>query len=125
MNLDADNLNIRLNESQEVVVEPSYIEYLREHGFTIESVEDSRTVESGSSETDHVIHEIVTYEYPKDHPQLDYAVHETTVRICDCWSWRNNSNDVAEGEKPGGTCKHVEAEFMTEKAKADNQQTEL
>jgi len=125
MQLDAENLNIRVNESEEVVVEPSYLEYLREHGFVIESVDDARTVASSSGETDHIIYEVTTYTRPRDHPELDYAADEITIRVCDCWSYRTNANDVEETIRPGGSCKHITNEFMAEKAKNDKSQQTL
>jgi hypothetical protein len=122
--LTADNLETRVNENGEVVIEPSYISYLREHGYIIEEIHDIREVDSEGSDGGHIIVEIETYQYPRDHQELDYVEHKMKLKVCDCWSWRTNSNDVADGKQPGGKCKHVTSEFMVEQAQnSDSQQT--
>lgn len=124
--LSADNLELDVTQDGRIVQEPSYIGYLRSEGYQIDGIKGSYTAPSESGEGDHMIVEIQTYQYPRDSQQLDLAEHKTTIRVCDCWAWRQSSNDVSEpGVSPGGTCKHVEACFMSEKAANDENQAEL
>jgi hypothetical protein len=126
MKLDNDNLITRVNENGELVQEPSYIEYLRNNGYTIEAIQETRIIQSESDrEKAYMVVKIETYLYPSDHEKLDVAQHRTELVVCSCWAWRSNSNDVAEGEKPGGSCKHCDSAFKVERAKNDNQQREL
>jgi hypothetical protein len=128
MKLDTDNCEPRLTEDEQVVVEPSYITYIRNQGYTIESVDDIRVVPSESDKDKaYLVMTVTTYEYPKNHPQLDYAQHEYQLHTCSCWSYRQDSKDIgpSNGHKPDGSCKHIKAEYKTEKARQDDSQTEL
>ena len=127
-NLEADNLETSVNdETGELVIEPQYIQYLREHNFTIEELNAVHTVES-ESEPDkaYLVVNITTYDHPKDHPELDVVEHERDVWACSCWSFRQNSNDVSNGlVKPDGSCKHVERVSKVKRAKNDKAQNTL
>jgi len=124
--LNADNLELDVTQDGRVVQEPSYLGYIRSEGYQIDAILGSYTVPSEGSEGAHLILEVQTYEYPRDSQKLDLTEHKKVIRVCDCWSWRSGSNDVSEpGVPPGGSCKHVKATFMTEKAKADDSQQEL
>jgi len=128
MNLDAENLTAEVDqETQTLRIEPQYVEYLREHNYTIESLNEVHAVKSESDpESGYLVVSITTYEKPKDSPKLDAVADEMDLWVCSCWSYRTNSNDVSEGiTKPGGSCKHVRAVSKTEKAKADEAQSEL
>jgi len=129
MNLNADNLNIRANNYGEIIVEPSYVEYLRENGHTIEEVNESHSVPSNSREMGHIVMNITTYLYPKDSALLDLAEHDIQLWVCDCWDYRNTSVDVAEdvSNTPDqcGTCRHIQSVSKVQKAKADEKQDTL
>lgn len=122
MDLNVDNLNTRINANSELVVEPSFIGFLRSEGYIIESVRNVRTVPSDSEKAKaYLVVEIETYTKPRDDPELDYAQDEMRLLVCSCWSYRENS----ELNPPQGTCKHCSSEFKTEKAKNDEQQQSL
>jgi len=130
MKHNADNLTVELAQTQEgerIVVEPQYIEYLRSQGYTIKSIDELHTVASESHDgVGYVVMQITTYKYPKGHPELDLVADELQLNACSCWSFRQNSNDVAEnGTQPGGSCKHTRDVFREQRAKEDNSQTEL
>jgi len=126
MKLENDNLIRRVNQDGEIVIEPSYVDYLRNQGYIIESVGDCRAIQSNSeSNKSYLIVEFETYRYPRTHPRLDYAEHQQTVRACSCWAYRDNCNNVEDGEPPGGTCKHIRRTYREEKAKQDDQQQRL
>jgi len=121
-----ENQVTRVNESGEVVQEPGYVEFLRNEGFTIESVAESHSVPSESNPgKSYNVLKLVTYKHPKDHPELDFVEDEIEITVCSCWDWRNNSNDVREGEVPGGDCKHCRDVFREERAKSDENQERL
>ena len=126
--LEADNLETSVNdETGELVIEPQYVKFLRANDYTIESINEVHTVES-ESEPDkaYLVVNITTYDYPKDHPELDVVEHERDVWACSCWSYRQNSNDVSNGlVKPDGSCKHVNQVSKVKRAKNDNNQDTL
>jgi len=70
---------------------------------------------------------VTTYDKPKDHPNLDYAADEIQLWICDCWSYRNNSADVSNGEKPSECepCVHIQNVSKVERAEQDPAQDTL
>jgi hypothetical protein len=130
MKHDADNLTTELaqtDEGQRIVVEPEYVKYLRGQGYPIKELQEVHTVPSESTDgAGHVVVKITTYAHPKGHPDLDLVADEIEIEICDCWSYRQNSNDVAESNvQPGGDCKHCRQIFKTQRAKEDANQTEL
>jgi len=130
MKHDADNLTVEVTQTQEgerITVEPQYLEYLRSHNYPIKSVDELHTVESKSKDgVGYVVMQVTTYAYPKGHEKLDLVAHEIQIPVCDCWSYRQDSNDVAEnGVQPGGSCKHTRDVFREQRAKEDNSQTEL
>ena len=125
MKLNADNLKTDVKDGQ-LVIEPQYVQYLREHNYAIEAINEIHTVPSESSDGAHLVVNIQTYEYPRKHEKLDVVEHETNLWVCDCWSFRQNSNDVSKGlVKPGGSCKHVRAVDKVQRAKNDEKQVEL
>jgi hypothetical protein len=126
MNLEADNLTQRVNQAGEVVVEPNYVEFLRNEGHVIESISETHTVPSESDKDKaYLVMMVDTYQYPRDHPELDIAEHGLSLPVCSCWSYRSSSADVSEGNKPDGDCKHVRAVFREQRAQADEQQEKL
>lgn len=123
--LGAEHLEIGTTNDGQVTIEPGYLKYLRSNGFTIEGVGSVHTVPSDSRDMAHIVMRIQTYEYPKNDPKLDYAAHALEIEVCDCWDYRQNSNDVSEGEKPGGSCKHIKECFKTVRAQEDENQESL
>lgn len=123
--LNAENLRLDVTQDGQIVCEPSYIQYLREHGYLIEEIADAREIDSDSSESGHIVYKIKTYSKPRDHTDFDAIADEITIPVCDCWSYRSNSVDVAETTGPNGTCKHCEKAFMTERAENDENQSTL
>jgi hypothetical protein len=127
--LNADNLKTWVNKDGEVIVEPSYVKYLRENGYNIEAIGALHSVPSKSSDGAHIVQEIQTYQYPRNHPKLDVAQHSTEIWVCDCWDYRSNQSvDVAEtplAEGSLGSCKHIRAVSKIANAKADDQQETL
>jgi len=130
-NLDADNLVQDTKSDGEFIQEPSYNRYIRTQGFTIDEILESKIVyDPGSeSETAHLCTKIQTYLYPVNDPRLDYADdgQKITIWTCDCWSFRQGSADVANGELivECDSCKHLEAIDKSLKAQNDEQQATL
>lgn len=105
--LNAENLETDTTVDGRIVIEPSYIKYIRENGYKVDDIKEVHTVESESGSGAHLVVRIQTYEYPINHRKLDFVEHEMDLFVCDCWSYRNNSVDVIETEQaPDGTCKH-------------------
>jgi len=126
MNLESDNLEITTNGYGEIMVEPQYIQFIRENGFTIDGIEDVRVIPSESDkEKAYFVAKVETYRKPKDHPELDVIEDQITLPVCSCWAYRQNSHDVTKNMEPHGRCKHIEQTYMVEKAKNDNNQTTL
>lgn len=128
MNLQTDNLEPRLTDDGQIVVEPSYLTYIRSQGYILESVDEIQTVPSESEKGKaYLVVTVTTYEYPKNHPELDYAEHEYQLHTCSCWSYRQNSKDIgpSNGHKPDGTCKHIKKLNKVERAKEDDNQSTL
>jgi DNA-binding transcriptional MerR regulator len=126
MKLEAENLKVSITNAQELIIEPQYVKFLRENGFTIDGIENLHAIPSESDkEQAYLVGQIQTYTKPKDHPELDVIEDQITIPCCSCWSYRQNSNDVTEGKSPGGTCKHCKKAYRVAKAKQDDNQTEL
>ena len=124
--LNADNLITETTEEERIVLEPQYIDYLREHNFTIDGIEEAHTVASSSSDGSHLVLKITTYDYPKDSEKLDVVADKRSLYVCDCWAYRQNSNDVSKGlVKPDGECKHTRSLNKVQKAKNDPNQQEI
>jgi hypothetical protein len=122
MNLNSENLTTRLNSNQEMVVEPSFIGFLRNEGYTLDGIEELYSVPSESEKgKSHLVGKVQTYKLPKDHPDLDIIEDQCSIWVCDCWSYRQSS----ELNPPRGNCKHVRSISKTEKAKEDENQETL
>lgn len=126
---NADNLHLEVTNDGKVIREPQIIQYLRQNGYTIEEVVEAHTVPSDSDpELVHDVLLIHTYEWPTNHPKLDYEAHQIAVFTCDCWAYRSESPDISEPEVTPDmlpTCKHIKGISKVERAKDDNQQTTL
>ena len=112
-----------------IVQEPGYIGYLREHGYTIEEVKESHSEDSNSRDLSHNIIKVVTYDKPKDHPQLDLVEDEIEVWVCSCEDFQyNKSADVSESmvsPSQCNPCKHIKSVSKVQKAKNDDNQDTL
>jgi hypothetical protein len=125
---EPENLTQELTQEGRVVMEPGYLAYLRTEGYQIDAIEDIDVIESGSErEKYYLVAEIKTFDKRQDNPSLDYVNDRITLRICSCWSWRSNSADLSDGEKPSecGGCKHTRRWNREERAAEDDQQEEL
>jgi hypothetical protein len=125
---EEENLTQELTQDGKLILEPGYLGYLRGMGYQIDSLEDIDTVESDSDpEKSYLVAEVETFDKPQDHPRLDYVADKLTLRVCSCWSWRNKSADLTDGENPSecGTCKHLKQWKREERAEADEKQVTL
>lgn len=125
--LTADNLETGLTQDGRLTIEPGYLGYLRTQGYQIDQLKELHAVDSDSSEKAHIVAKVGTFEYPKDHPALDYAEHSIDLWACDCWSFRTeHSVDLTESSPAGcSACKHIETVSKAEKAKQDESQETL
>jgi hypothetical protein len=109
-----------------IIQEPAYCQYLREQGYTIDAVIEAHSVPSSSREKSHVVVQIQTYNYPRNHPELDVVEDEIKLWVCSCEDFTYNQGaDVSESMvQPSdcGRCKHVKSVSKVQKAKADDQQ---
>ena len=126
---NADNLHLEVTNDGRVIREPQIIQYLRQNGYTIEEVLEAHTVPSNSNpELVHDVLLISTYEWPTNHPKLDYEAHRIEVWCCDCWNYRSESPDIAQTDVTPDmlpACKHIKQCSKVQKAKEDNQQSTL
>jgi hypothetical protein len=118
-----------ITQDGRVVLEPAYCAYLREQGYTIDDVIEAHSVPSNSREKSHVVVQIQTYNYPRNHPELDVVEDQTEIWVCSCEDFQyNKSADVSESlvsPSQCGTCKHISSVSKVEKAKSDDKQRSL
>jgi hypothetical protein len=124
----AEKENIRREMTDEgLVFEPGYAGYLRSMGFNVEDIADIDTIASESNpDKKYLVGKIKTYDKPKDHPDMDLIADQISLEVCTCWSWRSNSADLEE-QPPSDSqgCKHTRQKWKAERAKDDDNQTEL
>ena len=110
-------------------IEPSYLDFLRSQGYTIDEVKDLKTVRRKDSETGHLVCKIQTYHFPMDSPQLDLEKHRCTVAVCDCPDFRyRKSADITDptiSPAECGACSHIQEAYKEERAKNDENQATL
>jgi len=112
-----------------IVVEPSYVGFLRSQGYNIDDVSDVRIVPSSSRDIAHVVMQIETTDKPPGHPESDIVADKTEIICCSCENFQYeqgvdvSKRPIAEGTM--GRCKHIRQEFKTEKAMADKDQDTL
>lgn len=125
--LNADNLETRITEAGEVVVEPQYLAFMRDNGYPINGVKETHTVKREGSDTAHIVMKVLTLNKPTSHPESDAVADQLDLWVCDCWAWRSNSVDVSSGVSPSecGTCPHIEAVDKSVKAANDDSQVTL
>ena len=121
-------LTADVTEDNEIVLEPSYVGYLRQNGYSIRSVEEAHSVPSGASDGAYIVMKIWTYEYPTHDDRLDLVADKCSLWTCSCKGFTyQKSADVSESPvKPteSGVCKHIEA-VKRKKASNHPDQTEL
>lgn len=125
MNLNAENLNVDVEDGK-VVVEPQYVEYLREFDYRIEEINELHAVESSSSDRGHIVAKIQTYDKPTT--AGDYLDHGVELWCCDCWAYRQSSADVSKPDvtpSDSGTCKHIQSVSKVQRAENDENQMQL
>jgi len=127
--LDSDNLDAEIDtNTQQVTIEPSYLNYLREHGYTIDSLNEVHTVQRDKTKTPHLVVSIATYDLPKDHPNLDYANDSVDLWVCDCADFTyRRAADVSDGKRPSESepCVHINLISKVERAMSDDSQDTL
>jgi len=127
MRLDiAEHLETERTLDGQLVVEPSFVKYLRSQGYQVEGIEELHAVESESDEEKgYAVAKVKTYLFPSDDPLLDVAEHGISIWTCSCWDFRENSPDVSQPDvTPADTepCKHVKKCDKSVKASQDEQQ---
>ena len=124
--LTADNLRLEADGHNQIVCEPKYVGYLRDHGYPIEEVINAAVVKRGDSDTGHMTLQVKTLSRPPSNPNSDVVMDTRVLGVCDCWAYRSNSVDVAEtilGEQQP-LCPHLKKAFKEYRAADDdNQQT--
>jgi len=120
------------NRPDGIVLEPSYITYLRNHGYNIKEVLEKHTVPSSSGEDAYLIYKIQTYIFPKNSALLDVADESQQIEmwVCSCPQFRfRETVDVSEGIDVSpdqcGTCKHIHQVDKVARAENDEQQDTL
>jgi len=120
------------NAPSGIVVEPSYITYLRNQGYTIEDVIEKHSVPSSDGESSYLVYLIQTYLFPKNSALLDVADESQQIElwVCSCpqFTFRERA-EVSAGVEitpdQCGTCKHCEQVDKSLKAANDDQQETL
>jgi len=127
MNL-IDTIEPEIHEGK-IAIEPSYLDYLRSHGYVLEDVKNVQVIPSNSRDAAHIVCEVETYDYPQGHDKLDIAADSLSIKICSCEDYQHNQSvDVSERplkEASAGSCKHLKSAYRAEKAKADDAQDTL
>jgi len=122
-------LSAEISTTQEgrIIIEPGYVDYLRNQGYIIEEVEEAHSVDSNSRDLSHVVVRIATYDEPRD--RYDALEDMISLWVCSCEDWQyNQSADVSEDMvKPSdsGECRHILSVDCVERAKNDEKQTQL
>ena len=119
--------DIDTTQDGQIVVEPAWVDYLRNQGYIVESVDEAHTVESSSRDIAHLVVKITTYDKPRG--SYDAVEDEISLWVCSCEDWQyNQSADVSKNMvKPSdsGRCKHCLEVDRVERAKQDENQDTL
>lgn len=120
------------NRPDGIVLEPSYITYLRNQGYNIREINEKHTVPSSDGESAYLVYNISTYLFPKNSALLDVAdkSQQIDLWVCSCPQFRfretvDVSNGVDVTPDQCGTCKHIEACDKSVKAANDENQDTL
>lgn len=110
-----------------IVIEPDYVDYLRNQGYLVEEVEEAHSVASNSRDMSHLVVRLVTYDEPRS--QYDAIEDMISLWVCSCEDFTyNQAADVSEDMvKPSesGVCRHIKEVSKVEKAKNDDKQRSL
>ena len=115
-----------------IILEPSYISFLRQEGYLIEDIE-AHTVPSEGSEGAYLVFKIQTYPFPQNSPLLDVGEEnqQISVWVCSCPGFRfHKSVDVSNGvdvtPDQCEECKHIKQCLpKSQKAQQDDNQGTL
>lgn len=126
MKLNTNQIDIEATPDG-ILVEPSYVGFLRSQGYNIDAVSDVQIVPSESRDVAHVVMRVTTTDKPPGHPDSDIVADKTEIAVCSCENYQyQQSVDVSKktlSEGSIGSCKHLRQSYREQKAKADpNQQ---
>jgi len=128
MKLDTDQIDIEAT-TDGIMLEPSYVGFLRSQGYNIDGVSDVHVAPSESRDVAHVVMRVTTTDKPTGHPESDVIADMTEIAVCSCENFQyRQSVDVSEktlSEGTMGRCKHITACYREERAKADKSQNTL
>jgi hypothetical protein len=120
------------NTPEGVIMQPSYVGYLKSSGYQIREINDTHTVQSSSGDCSYLVWNIGTYPFPANSSLLDVADENQQIDlwVCSCPQWRfRESVDVTTGVEitpdQCGTCKHIEQCDKTVRAREDDSQETL
>lgn len=126
--LNADNLEFAVSP-EGIILDLTVLQYLREAGYNVEKVHSLHTVKRANSDTGHVVVEADVTTLPTDHPEFDAVEDVTTMFVCDCWDYLSNRwpdlREVSMHPQDAGSCVHIRTVSREEKARNDENQTEL
>ena len=128
MNLNTDQIDIEATPDG-VMMQPSYVGFLRSQGYNIDDVSDVHVVPSESRDVAHVVMRVTTTDKPPGHPDSDIVADKTEIAVCSCENFSFEQGiDVSKktlSEGNLGTCKHITSAYREERAKADKSQNTL
>jgi len=120
------------NSPDGVIMQPSYVGYLKSQGYQIRDIKEVHTVESSSRDIAHLVMHVATYPFPRGSPLLDVGDEnqQISVWVCSCESFRyHESADIAEDisitPDDCGRCRHIQDCSMVQRAQEDDKQTRL
>jgi len=129
---NGETLITQRNTPEGIVIEPSYVSYLRTQGYNIREITEKHTVPSTSGEHAYLLFKLQTYVFPKNSALLDIADESQQVElwVCSCPQFRfretvDVSNGVDVTPDQCGVCKHVEKIDKTVRAEHDDNQDTL
>lgn len=126
--LGSDHLNAKITDAGEANIEPAYLNFLRDNGYSVDELLEAHAVKRSESEVAHLVLKVQTYSKPMSHPELDLTEDRISLYCCDCSDFRyRKAADVSDGVSPTecGPCAHIKSVSKVENAKADDSQTEL
>jgi hypothetical protein len=129
---NGETLITTANRPDGVVLEPSYITYLRNQGYNIRDITARMSVPSSDGEHAYLLYKIKTYVFPKNSSLLDIADESQQIEmwVCSCPQFRfRETVDVSNGidvtPDQCGHCKHIRSVDKVARAENDDQQETL
>jgi hypothetical protein len=129
---NGETLITTANRPDGVVLEPSYITYLRNQGYNIRDITARMSVPSSDGENAYLLYKIKTYVFPKQSSLLDIADESQQIEmwVCSCPQFRfRETVDVSNGidvtPDQCGHCKHIRSVDKVARAENDDQQETL